>query len=186
MNGAGIAVGTIGLGMVIIAGIFALKTFGSGGDSVERVEARFMSHLSEAEINAELDRLRGLPGEPKSANVGQIADAIVSCAAEMMTGKPTAKAQEASRRYFTVVHAINERIASPLIDPQVQGYSGDTTTDQAYRSRVANYANTTHPIFTGLDLDANGFARADFEKVVIAESANAKRVKACAARRVGG
>jgi hypothetical protein len=186
MNGAGIAVGTIGLGMVIIAGIFALKTFGSGGDSVERVEARFMSHLSEAQINAELDRLRGLPGEPKPANVGQIADAMVGCTVELLTGQPDSKAQEAGRRYFAVIHAIEEGIASPLVDPRVLAYSGDVAGEKAYRKRMANYANITHPIYAGLELDATGFALADFEKVVIAQNANAERVKACAARRVGG
>jgi hypothetical protein len=191
---------------MISATVLALKHFepslGFGTGILSRPP--FVIELDAAGIDAELARLRGLPGETLPANLGKIAEAKTACIAKLMVDKPDPKAMAAATRLFVVLFAVRKRTESPLIDPSFHEFSAYDAEDmegllqlvesgviresgmERLVQLVQEYGAASHPIYSGLGLDAGGWAYPDFQKIVAASGANAKRVSTCFRARAGG
>lgn len=202
----GLVVGTVGLLFVICAAALGLKHFGPSLDiGIGFPSASpFAIDLDAAGIDAELARLRGLPGETLPTNLGVIAEAKTACIADLMVDKPGPKAMAAATRLFVVLFAARKQTESPLIDPRFYKFAAYDTEDveslqqlvedgviresdiERMMALVRDYGTATHPIYSGLDLDAGGWAYPDFQKIVTVSGANAKRINTCFRARVGG
>ena len=202
----GLFLGTVGLGLLIVTGITAYKFLGpAGGLQIGgQSQFRFVVELDAAQTEAELARLRGLPDAALPATLGVVAGAKTACVVGLMADKPNAAAIEAARRYFTVVFAIRDKVASPLIDPRAGKFefaiadspvelramveSGDISEAQIERwsDLVSDYIHATHPLYTGLGLDQGGWAYTDFTNILALGQANWVRVAPCYRSRSGG
>ena len=110
----------------------------------------------------------------------------------------------AATRSFVVLFAARKRTESPLIDPRLFKFSAFDAEDREGLSKlvesgvirksdrerlvalVQDYSAAAHPIYSGLELDAGGWAYPDFEKIVATAATNAKRVSTCFGARAGG
>lgn len=198
--------GVIGLAVAIVAGLFASGYFGPvdeiswpGGSGEE-----FQITLDAAQIDAEIARLRGLPGDPLPVSLGAVATARVACTRDLMADRPGPVATEAANRYFLIVLAARKRAESPLIDPRTRGISfgdGNSLDDpfelaargaitdaklQEWDQLVAAYRRASHPIHAGLKIEESKWAKADFGKIVTTAQSDAERVRTCYRARVGG
>jgi hypothetical protein len=202
----GLFVGAVGLLFVIGAAAMGLRHFGPSLDIGIGLSSAspFVIELDAAGIDAELARLRGLPGETLPTSLGVIAEAKTACIANLMADRPDPKAMAAATRLFVVLFAARKRTESPLIDPRFYEFSTYDAEDmegllqlvengviresdiERMVALVQDYGTATHPIYSGLDLDAGGWAYPDFQKIVTVSGANAKRINTCFRARVGG
>jgi hypothetical protein len=202
----GFFLGTLGLGLLIVAVITSVRYLDptSGPQGAGQPGYRFAVELDAAQIDAELMRLRALPGETLPANLGVVAGAKTACIVAVMGDKPNKAAIEAATRYFTVVFAIQERAASPLIDPRAQDFefgiadspdelrakveSGEISERQVQRwiDLVSDYLHASHPLYGGLKLDQGGWAYTDFTKILALGRLNWERIAPCYRARTGG
>jgi hypothetical protein len=112
----GLVLGAAGLLFMVSAVVLGLKyfdpllDFGIGLQS----EAPFVIELDAAGIEAELARLRGLPGETLPANLGTIAEAKTACITNLMVDKPGPKAMAAATRLFVVLFAARKRTSEQV------------------------------------------------------------------------
>lgn len=207
----GIALGAVGMVAMISAVALGLRHFepalGFGTGYLSRTP--FVIELDAAGIDAELERLRELPGKTLLANtglanLGEIAAAKTACIANLMVDRPDPKAMAAATRLFVVLFAVRKRTESPLIDPRFDKYSaydvedmeglrqlvesGDIRESEIERlaQLMQEYGAASHPIYSGLDLDAGGWVYPDFQKIVAASGANATRISTCFRARAGG
>jgi hypothetical protein len=205
-RGLGIVLGMAGLLMMVVAGMFVFGFFGPVSEAWRpgRSNAEFAITLDAAGIDAELARLRGLPGEPLPADLGALASARVACTIELLAERPGAAAIEAASRYFVILSAIRKHVESPLIDPRTREIppgAAETMDDLAqlvknggvtqskfreWTQLIASYLEASHPIYTGLQLDEKRWAYADFSAIVAAGSANVERIRTCYRKRAGG
>jgi hypothetical protein len=205
-RGIGIVLGIAGLLMMAAAGLIVSGIFGPLDDLriPGLASARFEIALDAAGIDAELGRLRELPGETLPANLGAVASARVACTVDLLAQRPGTVAIEAAGRYFLIVFAMRKQVSSPLIDPRIREISLGTAKPlndlaelvengeiaesklKEWDRLVASYREASHPIYTGLQLEEGNWVYADFGKIVAAAQANAKRVGACYRARVGG
>jgi hypothetical protein len=205
-RGIGIVLGIAGLMMMTVAGMVVFGFFGPVSEAWRpgRSNAPFAITLDAAGIDAELARLRGLPGEPLPADLGAVARARVACTVELLAARPGPAAVEAASRYYLIVSAMRKHVPSPLIDPRtrevslggidsfddpVQLVKTGQITEARFREwdrLVASYRQGSHPIYTGLQLEQSTWASADFGEIVAVEHANAERVRTCYRARAGG
>jgi hypothetical protein len=205
-RGIGIVLGMAGLLAVIVA-VLSVSGHLDPMNGVWRPgqsETSFVITLDPVAIDAELARLRGLPGETLPANLGRIAQGKTACIVQLMVDKPGAKAMAAATRLFVVLSAARQRTESPLIDPRLYEFSAYDAQDtegllqlvesgvipkfdmERLAKLVEDYSAASHPIYSGLGLDAGEWAYLDFKKIAAVAGTDAKRVNACDRARVGG
>lgn len=205
-RGIGLVLGMAGLVAVIVA---VLSVSGhldpmNGVWWPSQSKAGFVITLDPVAIDAELARLRGLPGETLSTNLEKIAQAKTACIVQLMVDKPGAKAMAAATRLFVVLSAARQQTESPLIDPRFYEFSAYDAQDtegllqlvesggirKSDMERLAklgeDYSAASHPIYSGLGLGAGEWAYLDFKNIVAVAGTNAERVNACYRARAGG
>lgn len=170
---------------------------------LDTLKPRFTISLDAAEIDAELARLRELPGETLPVDLGAVASARVSCTVDLLVDRPGAEAMEAANRYFLIEFAARKKIDSPLVDPRTLEFTvggADSLDDVRYLAAegviteaklkgweqlVGGYLDAANPIYSGLQLEKKRWAYADFIKIVDVGKANIGRVRTCYRARTG-
>jgi hypothetical protein len=199
-------VAVVGLAILVAAGLSGsgylgqISEFSWPGKSTPQ----FAISLEPAEIDAELARLRGLPGGGLPADLGTIANARVNCTVAFLEAPPGAAARNAAFRYYLIILAMRKNVSSPLIDPRAAAISlgkvdslddpaqlwelGEITeaTFKQWDRVMASYREATHPVFNGLNMDQSKWAFADFGKIVSVGLTHADRIRACYRARAAG
>jgi hypothetical protein len=199
----GVVLGLLGICAVIVAGVFGAKYF-------EAAIAPFLGDkpfeitLNEAEVEAELDRLRALPGAPLPADLGAIADARVACATQLLADRASDKAKAAAARYFVILFAARRQAQSPLVNPLfLESAASGGVERKALRqflqtgvvgagaaeglaAAAKEYRAISHPLYAGLDLEHTSWAQSDLERILLAASTDTERLADCTRKRVGG
>ena len=202
----GLFLGTGGIALLLVAVVTSIKyldpSAGLGGDGPARM--RFVVEVDPVQIDAELARLGELPDGALPANLGVVAGAKTACIAEIMGDKPNKAAIAAATRYFIILSAIRNRVASPLIDPHALDFEIDIADSpdelrakvesgevserpvQRWVDLVSDYLHASHPLYAGLKLDQGGWAYTDFTKILALGQVNWQRIAPCYRARAGG